>query len=152
MTCRKYLPEGFFLRIKHRPLPVSHHKTPGPGSAQFSLELLWYSVLEKLQAQSSQTKCLPVCCLWLDTEYFCSISCFLWAPPPPPPVDFRDLKWRARNLSINHDLGFRYLHIWAWLIMDYTTIQQDGHWKCILFSNMFLCGEIREEQRIATNF
>ncbi|XP_023333011.1 uncharacterized protein LOC111704873 [Eurytemora carolleeae] len=41
---------------------------------------------------------------------------------------------------------YRYLHIWAWLIMDYTTMKQDGHWKCFLFSNMFLCGEIRERK------
>jgi len=36
---------------------------------------------------------------------------------------------------------YRYLHIWAWLIMDYMTIKEDGHWKCFLFSNMFLCGD-----------
>lgn len=41
---------------------------------------------------------------------------------------------------------YRYLHIWAWLIMDYTTIKEDGHWKCILFSNMYLCGRLRERE------
>merc|ERR1712042_269650 len=40
----------------------------------------------------------------------------------------------------------RYLHIWAWLIMDYITLKEDGHWKCILLSNMFLCGDIRERK------
>jgi len=41
---------------------------------------------------------------------------------------------------------YRYLHIWAWLIMDYITLKEDGHWKCILLSNMFLCGDIRERK------
>jgi hypothetical protein len=41
---------------------------------------------------------------------------------------------------------YRYLHIWAWLIMDYTTIKEDGHWKCFLFSNMFLCGDLKERK------
>jgi hypothetical protein len=30
--------------------------------------------------------------------------------------------------------------------MDYTTMKEDGHWKCILFSNMFLCGELRQRK------
>ncbi len=41
---------------------------------------------------------------------------------------------------------YRYLHIWAWLIMDYITAKEDGHWKCILFSNMYICGELRERK------
>jgi len=41
---------------------------------------------------------------------------------------------------------YRYLHLWAWLIMDYTTMKEDGHWKCFLFSNMFLCGDIKERK------
>lgn len=41
---------------------------------------------------------------------------------------------------------YRYLHIWAWLIMDYITKKEDGHWKCIIFSNMFLCGELEERE------
>ena len=28
----------------------------------------------------------------------------------------------------------RYLHIWAWLIMDYIVKIEDNHWKCTLFS------------------
>jgi type III secretory pathway component EscS len=31
---------------------------------------------------------------------------------------------------------YRYLHIWAWLIMDYITKKEDGHWMCILLSNV----------------
>ena len=38
-------------------------------------------------------------------------------------------------------LFYRYLHMWAWLIMDYTTSEENGHWKCKLTSDMFLCGE-----------
>ena len=41
---------------------------------------------------------------------------------------------------------YRYLHIWAWLIMDYITKKEDGHWKCILFSNMYLCGTLKERE------
>jgi hypothetical protein len=41
---------------------------------------------------------------------------------------------------------YRYLHIWAWLIMDYIAKKEDGHWKCIIFSNMFLCGELKERE------
>ncbi len=41
---------------------------------------------------------------------------------------------------------YRYLHIWAWLIMDYITKKEDGHWQCILFSNMYLCGELKERE------
>jgi len=41
---------------------------------------------------------------------------------------------------------YRYLHLWAWLIMDYMTIKEDGHWKCILLSNMFFCGELRQRK------
>ena len=36
---------------------------------------------------------------------------------------------------------YRYLHIWAWLIMDYITKTEDGHWKCILFSDIYFCGK-----------
>ena len=36
---------------------------------------------------------------------------------------------------------YRYLHIWAWLIMDYIVEEEDGHWKCLLISNMYFCGE-----------
>lgn len=36
---------------------------------------------------------------------------------------------------------YRYLHIWAWLIMDYIVTQEDGHWRCILFTNMYCCGK-----------
>lgn len=41
---------------------------------------------------------------------------------------------------------YRYLHIWAWLIMDYITKKEDGHWKCLLYSNMYFCGELRERE------
>ncbi|TRY68445.1 hypothetical protein TCAL_06832 [Tigriopus californicus] len=41
---------------------------------------------------------------------------------------------------------YRYLHIWAWLIMDYITKTEDGHWKCILFSNMYFCGSLKERE------
>ncbi len=42
---------------------------------------------------------------------------------------------------------YRYLHIWAWLIMDYITEKQDfGHWTCHLYSNMYLCGELKERR------
>ncbi len=41
---------------------------------------------------------------------------------------------------------YRYLHIWAWLIMDYITEKQDGHWTCHLYSNMYLCGDLRERR------
>ena len=36
---------------------------------------------------------------------------------------------------------YRYLHIWAWLIMDYIIEREDGHWKCLLISNMYFCGK-----------
>ena len=36
---------------------------------------------------------------------------------------------------------YRYLHIWAWLIMDYTIKVEDGHWRCTLLSDMYLCGK-----------
>ena len=39
---------------------------------------------------------------------------------------------------------YRYLHMWAWLIMDYTTSEESGHWKCKLTSDMFLCGERKD--------
>jgi len=43
---------------------------------------------------------------------------------------------------------YRYLHMWAWLIMDYVVkeVHEDGsgHWECSLISNMFLCGELKE--------
>ena len=41
---------------------------------------------------------------------------------------------------------YRYLHIWAWLIMDYITTKEDGQWKCMIFSSMFLCGELKERK------
>jgi hypothetical protein len=41
---------------------------------------------------------------------------------------------------------YRYLHIWAWLIMDYITEKRDGHWTCHLYSNMYLCGELKERR------
>ncbi len=41
---------------------------------------------------------------------------------------------------------YRYLHIWAWLIMDYIAQKSDGHWTCHLYSNMYLCGELRERR------
>lgn len=41
---------------------------------------------------------------------------------------------------------YRYLHIWAWLIMDYITEKQDGHWMCILYSNMYLCGQLKQRR------
>ena len=31
---------------------------------------------------------------------------------------------------------YRYLHIWAWLIMDYIVKIEDNHWKCTLFSQV----------------
>ncbi len=43
---------------------------------------------------------------------------------------------------------YRYLHMWAWLIMDYITQRQDGHWMCILISNMYLCGNLKERRLI----
>ena len=44
---------------------------------------------------------------------------------------------------------YRYLHIWAWLIMDYVaekseSDRQDGHWMCTLKSNMFFMGDLKE--------
>jgi len=41
---------------------------------------------------------------------------------------------------------YRYLHIWAWLIMDYITKKEDGHWHCLLFSNMYFMGELKERE------
>merc|ERR1739838_1172709 len=38
---------------------------------------------------------------------------------------------------------YRYLHIWAWLIMDYIVKIEDDHWKCSLFSYMYLCGNLK---------
>jgi len=38
---------------------------------------------------------------------------------------------------------YRYLHIWAWLIMDYIVKIEDNHWKCTLFSNMYFCGNLK---------
>jgi len=43
---------------------------------------------------------------------------------------------------------YRYLHMWAWLIMDYVVKEVheegSGHWQCTLISNMFFCGKLRE--------
>jgi len=43
---------------------------------------------------------------------------------------------------------YRYLHMWAWLIMDYVVkeVHEDGsgHWECSLISHMFLCGKLKE--------
>jgi hypothetical protein len=43
---------------------------------------------------------------------------------------------------------YRYLHMWAWLIMDYVVKEVheggSGHWQCTLISDMFLCGEQRQ--------
>merc|ERR1719507_1014433 len=43
---------------------------------------------------------------------------------------------------------YRYLHMWAWLIMDYVVkeVHEDGsgHWECSLISNMFVCGQLKE--------
>merc|ERR1719347_1269939 len=41
---------------------------------------------------------------------------------------------------------YRYLHIWAWLIMDYIVKVEDNHWKCTLFSNMYFCGDLKERK------
>ncbi len=41
---------------------------------------------------------------------------------------------------------YRYLHIWAWLIMDYITKKEDGHWMCIIYSNMYLWGNLKERE------
>lgn len=41
---------------------------------------------------------------------------------------------------------YRYLHIWAWLIMDYIVKIEDNHWKCTLFSWMYFCGNLRERE------
>jgi len=41
---------------------------------------------------------------------------------------------------------YRYLHIWAWLIMDYIVQVEDNHWKCTLFSDMYFCGDLRERK------
>ena len=42
----------------------------------------------------------------------------------------------------------RYLHMWAWLIMDYVVKEVheegSGHWQCTLITNMFFCGKLRE--------
>ena len=44
---------------------------------------------------------------------------------------------------------FRYLHMWAWLIMDYVTKKdENGHWKCLLASNMYICGTLKERELI----
>lgn len=42
---------------------------------------------------------------------------------------------------------YRYLHIWAWLIMDYTIKIEDGHWKCSLLSDMYLCGKKKKSKK-----
>jgi len=43
---------------------------------------------------------------------------------------------------------YRYLHMWAWLIMDYVVkeVHEDGsgHWECSLISHMFVCGQLKE--------
>jgi len=41
---------------------------------------------------------------------------------------------------------YRYLHIWAWLIMDYIVKIEDDHWKCTLFSNMYFCGKLKRRE------
>merc|ERR1719411_675158 len=41
---------------------------------------------------------------------------------------------------------YRYLHIWAWLIMDYIVKIEDDHWRCSLFSYMYLCGNLRRRE------
>ena len=43
---------------------------------------------------------------------------------------------------------YRYLHIWAWLIMDYITEVEDGHWSCTLISNMYLMGNLKNRKLI----
>ena len=43
-------------------------------------------------------------------------------------------------------LSPRYLHIWAWLIMDYIVKIEDDHWKCSLFSYMYLCGNLKRRE------
>jgi len=45
---------------------------------------------------------------------------------------------------------YQYIHIWGWLILtnDYQTKSENGHWQCFTFSNMFLCGELREAQKL----
>jgi hypothetical protein len=29
---------------------------------------------------------------------------------------------------------------------DYITKKEDGHWKCLLFSNMYICGELKQRE------
>ena len=43
---------------------------------------------------------------------------------------------------------YRYLHLWAWLIMDYITEVKDGHWSCTLISNMYFMGNLKNRKLI----
>ena len=51
-------------------------------------------------------------------------------------------------LALIYEVFFRYLHIWAWLIMDYVTEKIDGHWHCTLITNMYFMGEMRENYKL----
>ena len=51
--------------------------------------------------------------------------------------DFQNAATSNRNPPVDAASIFsycRYLHIWAWLIMDYIVKIEDNHWKCTLFS------------------
>ena len=48
---------------------------------------------------------------------------------------------------------YRYIHIWAWLIMDYIIVPPSsggerggycGYWKCLLHPNMYFMGELKQ--------
>ena len=41
---------------------------------------------------------------------------------------------------------YRYLHIWAWLIMDYITKIKDDHWSCTLISHMYFMGSLKDRK------
>ena len=46
----------------------------------------------------------------------------------------------------------RYLHIWAWLIMDYVAEKQDGHWTCTLITDMYFMGKLRKNCHLTLCF
>merc|ERR1712110_850580 len=48
----------------------------------------------------------------------------------------------------------QYIHIWAWLILtnDYKTTSENGHWMCYTKSNMFICGELKENLKLVLCF
>ena len=56
------------------------------------------------------------------------------------------MMYQYHNAFADHVLSPRYLHIWAWLIMDYIVKIEDDHWKCSLFSYMYLCGNLKRRK------